>query len=102
MQTITVQQANPGFGSLRYRKTLMDCESAGPKRCVKTKFCARPRSERASLACAGMNQSINLTSRFQKSILRAPDFCRSLNLDRAALRFGLGAISTINAVLSGA
>ena len=69
---ITVQQANPGFGSDRYRKTLMDCDSSGPARCVNTKFLARLISERSDFAASGMNQSMIRSEKFKTHIAHNP------------------------------
>lgn len=55
-----VQQARPGAGSVRNRKMLMDCDMAGPQRCVNTKFRAMLRSARSIRAEFGINQSITL------------------------------------------
>src|SRR5665647_512519 len=68
MQIITVQQANPGSGSDRYRNTLMDCDSSGPARCVNTKFLARFNSERSDFAASGMNQSMIRSRKFKIDI----------------------------------
>src|SRR5450755_644519 len=73
MQVISVQHANPGSGSDRYRNTLMDCESSGPARCVNTKFRARLSSERSAFAASGMNQSMIWSDKFKAHIcLQSP------------------------------
>src|SRR4051812_15841459 len=72
MPVITVQQANPGSGSDRYRKTAMDCDSNGPARCVNTKFRARFSSERSDFAASGMNQSIIPSEKFKTHIACNP------------------------------
>jgi hypothetical protein len=72
MQIITLQQANPGSGSDRYRNTLIDCDSSGPARCVNTKFLARLSSERSDFAELGMNQSIIRREKFKIHICCDP------------------------------